>query len=278
MNGCGACRFDELLEDTTRGEEDVKNVTWAAREAELQSIRADCATAVPVLVRKPEGTRRRSIDQPEAMKLLRAEQAKVNTSHALFEALHDENCKLRTHMKDPRWVAARTDIEQVEDARRIESLKFELDKTRIKILAQEHAVKGYKADKLEERKTHIASFRSPRGFFNTDADTSTTLESLFPGITRRDAAPGSPVAQPVRSPPETAPLPPGKSAAPSTCLTRDKRRPPPAQTLTLQFMNFGFPAQERASSPKNSRASSPTQTVRTPPLANPNSRFCTSAP
>jgi len=221
MDGCGACRYDELPEDRKRGKGNGKIVTaWAAREAELLSIRGDSATAVPVLERKPEGARRRSIDQPLAMKLLRAEQAKVNTSHAHFEALNDENIKLRTHMKDPRWVATRTNGEQLEDARRIESLKTELERTRIKIVAHEHAVKGYQVDKLKERTACIASFRSPRGSFKTDTDTSTTLESPFPGITRSNAAPGSPVTQPVRSPPETAPLPPGKSAAPSTCLPR----------------------------------------------------------
>ena len=221
MTGCGACRFDEHPEGRKRGEGHGKILTaWAARETELLSIRGDSTTAVPVLARKPEGTRRRSIDQPLAMKLLRAEQAKVNTLQAHYEALHDENTKLHAHMKDPRWVARRTGTEQVAEAMRIERLKTELDRTRIKIVEHEHAMKGHEVDKLEERKTHIASFRSPRGSFKVDTDTSTTLESLFPGITRRDAAPWSPATQPVRPPPETAPLPPGKSASPSTCLPR----------------------------------------------------------
>ena len=218
MDGCGVCRFDAHPEDMKHvsfEEGNGKNRTaGAAREAELLSPRSriDSATPVPVLAKLSMPM----IDHP--LKLLRAEQENLDKSRAHFETLLDEKCKLHAHMKDHGWVVSRTDMEKVHDARRIESLKTQLDSTRIKIVAHEHAVKGYKVDKLKERTTCMASFG--KGSPKTDTDTSTTLESPFPDINRRDAAPGSPVSQPVRPPPETAPLPSGKSAAPSTCLPR----------------------------------------------------------
>ena len=74
-----------LPEDRNPGAGNVNPFkTWAVREATLLSTRGGSSTAVPVLARKPKG-RRRSVDQPLAMQLMRAEQAKPDMSHARFE-------------------------------------------------------------------------------------------------------------------------------------------------------------------------------------------------
>ena len=114
-------------------------------------------------------------------------------SHARFEEMQDEMAKIIAHMKDQRGVATRTGRQQVEDARRLESLKTRMQNTRAEIVAHEHAVKGHEVDKLEERTTHIASFRARRGSLTMDPDTSTAPERrLSASDTRRGVAPACP--------------------------------------------------------------------------------------